>query len=175
MAALAVLPAIVLYGVLARAGRVADAERALDHLRSLVADAEMYPSRATVPFAEGEIALARGEPAEAVRHFRRSIELDDQLPTRERLAAAYVALDKTDLAMREFDEVIRFPFACWFDGQAWVWPVALVGRARLRAQLGDYDGAANDVATLLAVQEGGDDDGFARKQVEAVAAMLPPQ
>lgn len=152
----------------ARSGDVEAAEAAMERLRALSAGFELYPNRALVPFAEGEIALARGDPGKAVGRFRASLQLDDNGRSHERLAVAYEALGKTDLALAEYNEIIRYPYAGFFDGNPLVWVQAVLGRADLHLRLGNRAAARRDLELLKTVQPDPDDDAYSRRRMLAV-------
>jgi eukaryotic-like serine/threonine-protein kinase len=66
------------------------------------------PPRHMVYYKEGMERVRAGQPAAAVEHFTAALAEDPELDKpRFRRAVAYLALDKIDLAMRDFDELAQ--------------------------------------------------------------------
>lgn len=75
---------------------------------ALAAAAELDPTDPRIPFVRGLVADARRNPAEALAHYRRAVELDpDAIDARCTLADAMAAMGEIAEAAHQLEEALR--------------------------------------------------------------------
>jgi tetratricopeptide (TPR) repeat protein len=164
--------------IYARGGRLRDADRVLQKITAAVGDltAASGISRSTrgdevsLRLLRGEVALARGQAADAVNDFSLAHGLTPQSATREALATAYLALGEREKAAAMFTELIAEK-DIGSEGQH-DWLMAHLRLGKLYEDLGRRDDARKMYEALLTVWSAGDADlPPAREAREAVQRL----
>ena len=139
----------------ARSGLVEEAEQLLaDAVARL--DEENPTDRAAVALLRGEVALARGNTADAIDHFQTAHALRDDNYYLESLAYAHYVAADFEAAKAQYQTMVSDPDLGWEAQEPWI--LAHYQLGRIHQEQGDVDQALEYYRRFLDIWQDGDDD-----------------
>ncbi len=139
----------------ARGGMVEETERILADALARMDEDNRY-DRTAVSLLRGELALARGEPSEAISHFRTAYALRQDNYCLESLAHAHFAAGDLTAAETRYLEVVADPELGWEAQEPWI--LAHYQLGKLYELQGNVAKALEYYGRLLEIWNDGDDD-----------------
>lgn len=117
---------------------------------------EDYTEKAMGSLLAGEIALAAGDAASALREFQGAREQHGALYVHEAIARAYLAQGDYPHAAAEYSLIAGAPFATFFEGTPALWPAAELKLGEIYEASGDLAAAIQHTRAYLDLMRGAD-------------------
>jgi tetratricopeptide (TPR) repeat protein len=107
-------------------------------------------------FIDGQLSLAEGKTAEAIRFLNDSYEQDDDPETAYFLARAHIKAGDWQTAFGLLDGAVKHKGRLLLDSSAHLWPLAVYYLAVCEDKLGQKEKALQSYETFLQLWEGAD-------------------
>jgi tetratricopeptide (TPR) repeat protein len=155
--------------IYARMGMTAEAEAVFEEISSQINE-ENRSDRAIVNILQGEFAIARGKPAEAVEFLERAYLLREDNYVLESLANAYYQMKDLDKAVEKYQGIVDHIDLGW-EAQA-CWVLAHYHLGKIYTEQDEIEEALNHLERFVALWKDGDQDLPALKEARVMIKAL---